>query len=278
MEWFMRRAIEFAPKALGVGFLLCACLAQAGTTVLVIDPQKNGVQSDVYREPPAPEERIGKTDVHGRLVLKATCTPNVLFVAHPPDNYYKQGAYCSADGTEVRIEVTPVEVIAQLESNIKAATEAGNQPAVAQIAVEIAYRMKYADPEKSTHYRNAAVVASARTASPKFDASQIWSTTEGMSLAQWDTHRGQVAWASICKESDLVTCTGADAANGLTVIPSTKFKMVLAHNFGFGEGDAAMSPVWLQQYSHKKTFTLMYKDLRPEDFKGWTYAAPGPPK
>jgi hypothetical protein len=257
--------------AIRSAWLLSACLAHAGTTIIVTDPRGNAVPSDVYRALPVPEQRLGRTNALGRLSLKDTCTPDILFTAHPPDNYYKQGTYCSADGKEVRIEVTPIEVIAQLESNIKAATDAGNQPAVAQIAIEIAYRMKFSDVDKASHYRNLAVVASARTASPHFNSSDFWKTADGVKLITWDSDQGQVNWTAVCAQSDLVTCKGQDTKTPM-VVPSTKFKLEWAQKAGTVEGVVLLSPAWLKRYSNKDSSTLIFENLKPEDFRKWRYA------
>jgi hypothetical protein len=265
----MRRKLERVRFALAASCGYAAGFALAGTTVIVTDTHGVGVQSDVYRAPPAPEERLGQTDAKGRLVLSDNCTPNILYTAHPPDDYTKQGARCSAG--VVRIEVTPLAVMAQLESNFQAAKAAGNQPAIAQIAIEIADRTQYADIVKSTRYRNFAAVASARTASRRFNASPIWGSAEGVKIEEGGLNAGQISWGPICQASDLLTCTGPDAANEVAVMPSRKLKYVLEYKTGLGSWDAGTNIAAWSAYSKKDSSALMYTELKAEDFKDWEY-------
>jgi hypothetical protein len=264
--------------------LFGASWAYSGTLVVVVDPGGQAVQSEIFRMKPSPERHLGRTDPNGRLSLGTTCPTNSYLRADPPPDYDAQGTYCDATTAEVRIEVTPVSVIATLESNFKAARDAGNLAAVAQIASELADRTRFRDPTRANYFRNESMTATARMFSPdlnarvaRFNDPNQWGAPAGeLNLNRYSSlkeiNTNNVHWEAICKQSDLLRCTDVDSKLGVSIDTSEGLKKVISTKTAIGidaKQWSLVSPVWLKGYSLKDSHTLLYTVVGEEEFKQW---------
>lgn len=253
--------------------LLCNATTLAGPLVVVVDVKGHAVQSDIVRSQPSPEERLGRTDPGGRLQLAKNCAPGSVLRADPPPAYYKQGSPCEVKATAVRIEVTPIVVIAQLESNMAAAQKAGNQAAIAQIASELAERSKYQDAEKALHYKNVATVALARVFSPEFNKDRFWSSGTFANLEAWDSNEGVAKWNSVCRQSDIVRCRPDKRTEGVRVSASEKLLRDIAKKNPKATVDKREgiknTGDWLKEYSGKDKETLIFHPVDEHSLEAW---------
>jgi hypothetical protein len=255
-----------------VAMMIGASGAIAATQfVVVVDPSGHPVQSEIYRVEPSPEKHLGRTDPQGRLLLEKRCAPTSYLRANPSADYYAQGAYCSADNADVRIEVTPVAVIARLISNMKAARDAGNQAAVAQAAAELDYRSRVRDSASAGYYRNVAIIATATLYSPDF-SKKIVMTAHEFTYDPGSPTPNNYRLLTICTESDLITCAQSDSTAPVFVHASPKLKRILSiseANALDSKGIVTYSNDWLKSYSMMDRKVLVFKDLSKDDFMFW---------
>ena len=249
-----------------VGIFLVAESAMAEKQVLVVDPRGQAVPSDIVRMAPSPETPLGRTDATGKLVLAKECTAGSILRAEPSAEYVTHGSTCSGHGRSVKIEVTPIAVLANLEGNLEAAQRAGNQAAIAQIAGELAERTNFKDADKAMHYKNVAAVALANTYAPTLHEKTIYIGAE-VGHIRWNPDR-PIVWADVCDgKTRLLKCSGTDKDGGVIIQYTRKLEGAL-------EQDPTAPPIkmmqtdknsWLKKYSGQQTSEFLYHSIDSND-------------
>jgi hypothetical protein len=253
-----------------VAIFLVAESAMAEKQVLVVDPRGQAVPSDIVRMAPSPETPLGRTDAAGKLVLAKECAAGSVLRAEPSAEYVTHGSTCSGQGLFVKIEVTPIVVLTNLEGNLESAQRAGNQAAIAQIAGELAERTRFKDADKSLHYKNVAAVALANTYAPALHEKTIFTGIE-VGQIKWNPEQ-TIVWADICdSKSKLLKCSGNDKDGGVKIQFTQKLE-------GAVEQDPAAPPIktlhtekngWLKKYSGQQTSEFLYYSVDSKKLANW---------
>lgn len=243
-----------------VGLCLAVRIASAGSEILVVDPKGNPVPSEIFRVDPRPRVHVGLAP-DGHLALSYVCTPDMGFEAVPNGNFGEQKAYCDPAGM-VRIEVTPAYMLAQLKSNLKGALAANNHAAAAQIATELAARVRVENGTEASYYRNLAVAESARVVSPAFNHDSIWEAGNVGSEISDQYSAGTVSWSELAQSTDLLTCAPHLRSASCKLVPTPQFQGMLDNTVSHpGGAHVTISPRWLQNYSHVTTGRLMFDNV-----------------
>jgi hypothetical protein len=264
------RAAKLVPVLFGA-VMPCAF---GGTTVFVVDPAGNAVPSEIVQMQPAPVRSLGQTDPNGRLALPRGCRAGALLRADPTSQeYYRNASSCDPSNRTVRIEVTPIAVVALLRFNMNSAVKAHNQAAVAQIAGQLADRTKYQDPRTAVHYENVFTVALARLYSSRFNTAAFWSSKAAQEFTPAEPSTPQAVWASVCKASDLIACRTDEKTHDILVIPSPKLQAIVSEDpkapnvgvkTGLG-GRHSNTYDWLKQYSGKDRHVFLIDSVPSKD-------------